>query len=315
MTDGVHIQRNNPWADTGVRCRFLAKVHQGVSSPDAFVNNLHEVQYFASCTHSNSAFNQKINLVKMMGFNKPGGFTKFMPMCGIQRRDDPQDFVWLGTTAMNSMYPPGPGDREIITRDCIETGFLVPSGSWSGNLYEAWSAPLQLFDASGRAIASGINLLFDVEDANRYFYPENLKALRGYNNPNAGTNLGFTMDLCYDTTLASQGRIARGGPCEWATDYGRNKNITWDDPRSAFRGLHRGMYFAPAVLDNAGGPSTWYTDPFGNQGSPTWFPGSIKQYLTSAKMNYSTLIGGQPFDPRVVDRTHDDGAGTVHAPN
>ena len=33
---------------TGVRCRFLAKVHQGVSTPDAFTNNLHEVMYFGN---------------------------------------------------------------------------------------------------------------------------------------------------------------------------------------------------------------------------------------------------------------------------
>ena len=80
------------------------------------------------------------------------------------------------------------------------------------------------------------------------------------------------MDLCYDTSLLSVGRKYRGGPCDWATNYGQITGITWDDPRSAFRGVHRGM-------------------------------------------NYSTLIGGLSIDPRVTDREHDDGQGSVHAPN
>jgi hypothetical protein len=318
LTDGAWVGRlgnGRVQADTGVRCRFLAKVHQGVSTPDAFTNNLHEVMYFANCTHSNPSNNQEISVTKMMAFNKPGGFTKFMPMCGVGRRDNPQNFVSLGTNAMNEMYPSGPGDREILTRDCIEKGFLVPEGSFSGNLYEAWSATLAIHDSRGRAIASGINLLFDVEDANRYYYPEDLKVSRGYTSPAAGTNLGMSMDLCYDTSLSSQGRVARGGPCELATNFGRITDITWDDPRSAFRGIHRGMYFMPATLKKAGGPITWYTDPFGDKGSDKPFPGSIKQRVTSATLDYSTLIGKQPLDPRVTDRYHDDGSGSVHAPN
>jgi hypothetical protein len=315
LTGGVHVQRNKPIADTGVRCYYLAKPHQGVSSPDAFTNNIHEVFYFADCRYPNNpTLNQKISIAEMEGFGKPGGFTSFMPLCGIERRSDPQDFINLGTDAMNSQYPTGNGDREIITRDCIEKGFLVPQGSYSGNLYEAWPASLSIKAATGKTLVSGINLLFDVEDANRYFYPDALKAQRGYVNPDAKPNTGFTMDLCYDTSLQAQGRIARGGLCEYATNYGQIKGIKWNDPRSAFRGLHRGMYFMPATLDNAGGPEYWYTDPFGENASQTPFAGSIRQQLTPANINYGTTFG-VPIDPRVNDREHSDGNGTVHAPN
>jgi hypothetical protein len=252
-----------------------------------------------------------------MGLQQPGGFTNLCRCAASSGASNPQDFVNSHDQHAAGLSV-GPGDREIISRDCIEKGFLVAQGSWSGNLYEAWPAMLAIRDTSGRSIVSGINLLFDVEDANRYFYPEAMKTQNGYTiSPTptfAATNLGMTMDLCYDTTLASQGRIARGGPCESATNYGQIKNITWDDPRSAFRGLHRGMYFMPAILKNAGGPTTWYTDPFGDQGSANPFPGSIKQRITSATMDYSSLIG-QPLDPRVTDRWHNDGSRTVHAPN
>lgn len=300
--------------DTGVRCYYLVKAHQGVSSPDAFTNNLHEVVYFADCRHSNTANNQKVSVAQMMAFGKPGGFTSFMPMCGVERRSASQDYINLGTDSMNSQYPSGGGDREIITRECIEKGFLVPADKFSGNLYEAWPASLSISNSSGQSLLSGINLLFDVEDANRYFYPEDLKKARGYNNPVAKTNLGFTMDLCYDTSLQSQGRIARGGACSYATNYGAIKNITWDDPRAAFKGIHRGMYFFPATLNNVGGPEIWYSDPYGKNAKPTPFAGSVKQQMSSKTLQYGRLIGDS-LDPRVNDRIHDTGGNTVHAPN
>lgn len=317
LTGGVHVQRNKPIADTGVRCYYLAKPHQGVSTADAFTNNIHEVFYFADCRSSNSAYNQKISIAKLFTFGKPGGFTSFMPLCGIERRSNEQDFVNLGTDAMNSQYPASissQGDREIVTRECVEKGILVPSGSWSGNFYEAWPASLDVKDTTGKALVSGINLLFDVEDANRYFYPEALKQKNGYTNPDAKTNVGFTMDLCYDQSLASQGRIVRGGPCEYATNYGQIKNITWNDPRSAFKGIHRGMYFQPGTLANAGGSEFLYSDPFGNNAKTTPFPGSIKQQISTKNLNYGQIFG-LPTDPRVNDRVHNDGNGTVHAPN
>jgi hypothetical protein len=299
--------------DTGVRCFYLAKPHQGVSTADAFTNNLHEVFYFAVCQHANPDNDQRIALAQMVPFGRPGEFTKFAPLCHQSSRGDAAPQVVLGTDAVNQLYPSGPGAREIITRDCVEVGFLVPHGEWSGNFYEAWPATLRVVDRAGHTRLSQVNLLFDVGDAARYFYPEALKAQRGYRSAAAGLNRGFSMDLCYDTSVP--GRLARGGACDAATDYGKRTDVTWDDPRSAFRGLHRGAYFSPAVLDNLGGPEVWHTDPFGGNGQSSPFPGSIRQLLTPARLNYSDLIGGLPIDPRVVDRVHDDGGRRVHAPN
>ena len=301
--------------DTHVRCFYLAKVHQGVTTTDAFTNNLHEVMYFNDCRHPQDQYSQQISMAQLVAFNRPGGFTKFMPLCGIGRRSDPRDFVVLSRDSQGRRPPLFVGDREIVTRDCVETGFLVPSGEWSGNLYEAWSASLSLATKSGRRISEQINLLFDVEDPIRYFYPEQQKDLRGYSNQAAGANRGFAMDLCYDRSLAAQSRRYRGGLCAVATDHDRIPDIGWDDPRSAFRGLHRGMYFMPAVIDNANGPSIWYADPLGGSASTVSFAGAIAQQVSRKRLNYSTLIEGRPIDPRVTDRIHDDGGGTVHAPN
>ncbi|GEM_PF-372180 len=305
---------NFPNGQTGARCFYLAAAHQGTSTNDAFTNNLHEVFYFADCRHSDPRYNQKISIGVMETFGRVGGFTEFMPMCGVERRSQPQDFQFLGTTTVNQGYPSetNGSDREIQTRRCIESGFLVPSGRFSGNLYEAWPATLDIFDSNGRQLLGDVNLLFDVEDANRYFYPEDMKLRNGYNNPDAGLNIGYAMDLCYENF---NGRAARGGPCEWTTNYGQIRDIKWSDPRSAFRGINRGMYFKPAIVNNAGGPTTWYTDPFGRNGRTTPFAGSVRQQIESKNINYSSLIGGRNIDPRVNNRLHDDGAGTVHAPN
>lgn len=321
---GVWVGKNGNGvvvADTGVRCFYLSKAHQGVSTKDAFTNNIHEVFYFADCKHPNPVNNQKISVAMMEAFGAPGGFTSFMPLCHIERRSQPQDLVCpLGKDStgkcikdsVNQNYPSGNGDREIITRDCVEIGFLVPPNEFSGNFYEAWPASLSVVTPAGKNLVSGINLLFDVEDANRYYYPDALKTQRGYNNPAAGPDRGFSMDLCYENF---NGRIAHGGPCEIATNYGAIKGIQWDDPRSAFKGIHRGMYFQPASIDNAGGPQYWYSDPFGFNAQTTPFPGSIKQQITPANLNYSSLINNQSIDPRVTDRIHSDGNRSVHAPN
>lgn len=323
-------------ADTGMRCFFLAKAHQGTSTVDAFRHNLHEVMYLADCRHvsdlaacgnandlstcpNNHAQNSQIATTQLQPFGRVAGFTSFMPMCGIERRSDPQDFVPVGHSAFSPHYPDGSGDREIITRQCVETGFLVPPGQWSGNFYEAWPASLSVrATAAPQALVEGINLLFDVQDAARYFYPEALKAQRGYDlqRPElAGTHLGYSMDLCYDVSLMAQNRRSRGGPCDWSTNFGQITGIDWNDPRSGFRGLNRGMYFQSGVIRNAGGPGVWYTNPYGGGASTTAFPGALPQRMSAKNINYSSLIGGQAIDPRVAQRVHADGDGTVHAPN
>lgn len=322
-------------ADTGMRCFFLAKAHQGTSTPDAFGHNLHEVLYLSDCRHQSDLAqcanpndlstcpslhvqNSQAAVSVLQPFGQPGGFTSFMPMCRIERRADPQDFVFVGHSGWSSFWPAGDGVREIITRQCVEIGFLVPPGEWSGNFYEAWPASLTLSRPGGSRIAQGVNLLFDVQDAARYYYPEDLKQLRGYHlqRPELnGTGLGYSMDLCYDQTLAAQNRQARGGACDWATQFGQVQGINWDDPRSGFRGLNRGMYFQPPRLDNAGGPGRWYTDPYGGAASSTPFPGSVAHSLSTRNIDYSSLIGGQSIDPRVAQRVHSDGGGSVHAPN
>lgn len=167
------------------------------------------------------------------------------------------------------------------------------------NMYEAWAGGLTI-DTGSKNILSGGNLLFDVEDANRYYYP---------GQPN---NVGYSMDLCYEQLPG--GLAARGGSCDYATNYHTIQGITWNDTRSAFKGVNRGMYFQPPFVHNGGGANFWYTDPFGNHASTASFPGSIRQEV-SAKNVDGYNINGLATNPRVTDRQYLDEEGTIHAPN
>jgi hypothetical protein len=186
------------------------------------------------------------------------------------------------------------------------------------NLYEAWPGSIRIYNASKKPILWGAALLFDVEDSSRYYWP-------GHTDSNTNqANVGRSMDLCYENL---NGRVARSGTCDYVTNYGakgsasasckkadgsRCDNITWDDPESGFRGLHRGMYYQPPVIENAGGPAVLYTDPFGMNAQAAPFAGSVKQMISSKSVNHTRL---GPTDPRINDKEHDDGGGTVHAPN
>src|SRR6476469_6165996 len=79
-TAGVVVPIKNPsgnpkWLASGAHCFHLAKVHQGVNSPDATMHNLHEVFYLADCKGPNAAYDMNIRTAVMMQFGAPGEFT------------------------------------------------------------------------------------------------------------------------------------------------------------------------------------------------------------------------------------------------
>jgi hypothetical protein len=61
-------------------------------------------------------------------------------------------------------------------------------------------------------------------------------------------------------------------------------------------------------IDNAGGPMVWYTDPYGRHGSPTPFPGSVRQVIAPVK----TVLN--PHGPTIGNDRFYGGPG-VRAPN
>ena len=115
---------------------------------------------------------------------------------------------------------------------------------------------------------------------------------------------------------------ARGGECEWMTNYGQIKSMAWDDPRSAFNGVKREMYFNQNSIQNAGGATRWYVDPFGQNATTTPFPGSIKLYVAPVHNERKNTYGFidpnglyYPFESEAIGRDRNYGRNSVHATN
>jgi len=295
MTGGlvvpVKTNSNPKYTESGVRCYHFDKIHQGVNSPDALSNNMHEIIIHEKCISTRPGTPDSTTLLSGMElFGAPGEFTEFC-------NDDRTPIVTVGKNA-DTMNLPGKryeGQRNIITRACVDRTVLVPANKFSSFPYEEWDGTLRVVKSNGTEIAS-TNGSWEVLDAIRYF------------NPASPNLISYISDLCYEKT--ADGRMTHGGACDQMTNYGKVTGITWDDRRSAFQGRERGQYMSYHRIQNAGGAEVWYTDPFGRNAQTTPFAGSIRQVVSPVN-----LPDIQNADPRIVQREHDSGGGTVHAPN
>jgi hypothetical protein len=282
----------------GVTCNYIIEYHQGTHSKDAFENNLHQVLYNGDCSDGHG-----IHLDSMGEFGGVGQFTRSCDSAG-----DRTSIITTGTDYASPAFPgttQNGGARGISDRSCIQTGFLVPPGQFSQNAYEFWPVNIGITRANGTPVVDGLNLLFDVEDSIRYYWPGHAS------NGTTVDNVGYMQALCYEDL---NGRRFRGNSCDSSTNYGAIQGIAWNDPRAGFRDLNRGVYFKPGISHNAGGTTVWYTDPFGGQAQTTPFPGSIKQLVTADSTNYAQRVGA--FETaNALSMVHDDGGRTVHAPN
>jgi hypothetical protein len=171
-----------------------------------------------------------------------------------------------------------------------------PDGTTCSFGHEPWTTSIGITTPGGSQPLGGINLLFDVEDAIRYFYP---------GQPN---NIGYFQDLCYETLNGN--RQFRGGLCNGIP------GLTWDSPQSWFRDINRGVYLKPGITSNQGGSTQWYTDPWGTNAQTSPWPGSIRQEISADNKNYAQLAGaGVEETANVYNHFYGDGNATVHAPN
>lgn len=281
----VRLQRtvNGVRVDLPVRCDFLTKLHQGSHSADAFAMNLHELVYAVSC--SNGAV---LIASQMVAFGAPGEL--------VRNCERTVTVAVPGHTPANA--PTGNGRRLIPDRTCVERHVFVPPGSFSQMslaLYEDWISGNYLRTADGREIA-----YYDPHFA--VFNPAR------YHDPARPGGVGRSIDACYEEP--APGLRARDGACDRATDYGRILDVTWDDPRSPFDGSHRETYFNQTRLANAGGPTTWWTTPFGGSAQTTPFPGAIRQHVAAVDNRSLPTLESQAFG---ADRPY--GGSGVHAPN
>jgi hypothetical protein len=262
-------------------CDVLVKLHQGTHSKDAFTNNLHELVYHIKCTDRT-----ELHVTMLSTIGRPGEFER---SCG--------GTVQAGV-ASPANSPAGGGRRRIPDASCVIPRILVGPGRSSdfGSLHESWETSNEIKTADGKRLAF-FNPYFQVFRPSRIFDPE----MPGF--------VGRPLALC---AMALPGDLrARGGECTGATTgNGTQLGIAFDDPASRFNGVRRQVDINHNTLNNAGGPTVWYTDPLGRNARTTPFPGSIRQFVAAVSNDYGVGVNGP-----VIGGNRDYGGTGVRAPN
>ena len=254
-----------------IRCDVLVKLHQGTHSPDAFTNNLHEIAYHIRCSDG-TAFSATL----LTPIGTPG---ELVAACERERH------VAVGTaTPPNS--PPGGGKRAVPDALCVDANVAGAHPHLDGALHESWEVSASLRRADGHWLVA-FNPYFQVRDPSRYFAP------------GRDRNLARSIELCALPAVQGRDRCAGLG----------SDSIPWDDPRSPFKGVRRFVDINGNFLSNKGGPNVWYTTPLGTNGSPTPFPGAIRQWIASRDNS-----GMEPNGAVMGDRRNYNATG-VRAPN
>jgi hypothetical protein len=77
-----------------------------------------------------------------------------------------------------------------------------------------------------------------------------------------------------------------------------------------FDGAQRSVDINSNRISNENGPEVWYTDPFGKNGRPEPFPGSVRQYIAAV----DNVLAVNPSGP-TFGHHREYGGPSVHAPN
>jgi hypothetical protein len=289
-----------------VKCDFFMKIHQGTHSKDAFTNNMHELLYAMQCHDGpGGAIGSKVIVTKMVVFGDPGGFDEGSIAGGFTP-------IQVGP-ASPANSPSGPGLRSIPTINRVLQSMLVPPGQYSNTsqgIYEDWLSANYIRVPGQTQSLLYFDPHFAVFTPSRFYWPGTDTNTYGITRSAADIagNVGRSTDTCWMQQVVN-GVVekARGGECDLLTNYGSiTTPIPYDDPRSAFNGVHREFYFNNTVIVNPGNLVYWFTDPFGNNASVGSSAGMIRQYISNVDNRYRNASGY--IDP--------NGGGTgVHAPN
>ena len=184
-----------------------------------------------------------------------------------------------------SNLPAGQGGRRRIPDlECLTTSDDI----WA--TYETWEVESAITTADGKTLAS-FDPWFGIRNPSRYFD----------NNTSDLTNGGRPM-----VDLAG---MFEGEAYPWSeVTPGMDKN----DPDSPFNGAQRDSYVADTIVDNHGGVTTWYTDPYGGNASTTPFAGSVRQHISATSNGNLPELARQAFG---FSRDYGGRGSGVHAPN
>lgn len=316
-TSGINVpyytSGSNTFQPTGVTCSHLHKFHQGTNTGDAIRNNLHEVIFHSTCQSVDTSGinapayypNNKVILTGMMAFGMPGEYVRF---CFNDRftKVCPDGKNANGSCVINdpliSKLPPAINSsslgRNMVDKYCLDNFQTLNPGINYFNPYELWEGDLRIQTAAGKELAEH-GRQWDVLDPVRYV-DTSLPSGYGYNQDRCNQNLPFSGNCAAGATGAA-----------------------WNSTQAAFKGLKRTTYFGRNHISNAGGSTIYWTDPLGENAVSTPFESGLKQYISNVNADIQKVqsriqqvFGANNFlNDRAIQRTFNNGGGTVHAPN
>jgi hypothetical protein len=282
--DGIEVHATrDPASPVIATCDALVMMHQGLHSPDAFINNLHQLSYNVRCRYADSGAIE-VRFTALLPIGHAGGFA-------VNEQCDPTERRRHDSTGQPTPgdAPDGFGDRFIADSVCA---LAVVAGSGDiGRINELWSYGLTVRGNGGLRQFEIMTFMFGSNPA-RYFDPEQ------------PDQLGRTIDLCY--------RGAKGFLCDQARNLAASagEQIPYDDPRSPFNGAARILSPNHLVVQNDG-PPTLYSDVFGVRFSPDPFPGAIRQFIAGSH-SFDAAQGTIDLPFRNFAANPDD---LIHSPN
>lgn len=317
---------------TGVVCTHLHKFHQGTHSGDAVLNNLHEVIFHSKCESVNVNNinapalypNNEVILTGMMSFGEPGKYKQFcfakrdQEMCGLTGQPSSSGACTL-TDPLLSKLPnaihSGSLGRNMVDKNCLDNWTTYNPGNNYFGPYEIWEGDFAIYKTNTLSDSTRIaehGRQWDVLDPIRFVDI-------GYQHPTRSwqKNYQFNSENCKKPGGAFDQLTFVGGCAD------RNTNIPYDSPKSGFKGLKRTTYFGRNHISNQGGSEIYWTDPIGGNAATAQFTSGLKQKVStvsadiqSVQSRIQQLYGNNNFlNDRAIQRTFNDGGGTVHAPN
>lgn len=258
-------------------CDLVVKLHMGSHSPDALTNTAHEMFVSGQCSGL-----QPFNLKQLALFGAPGYFKEpESPYCDTT--------LPSGITPLPSNQPTGGAHRAIPNKDCYGRGTVdEQSSTVIKRTFEYWLTGM-----------AGGDFYFRVTDPARFY------------DASSTTKIGRTVDLC----SISSHPLAKTLMCQEVLAAGAVNRVTWDDPRSFFRGtVNVENHFSALTFSNSSS-SVIYTDAYGRNArtSPNSSQGiTLKQTVPVQGFNYK--VDGQASLFPSVDYSA-GGRNGVRAPN
>lgn len=185
-------------------------------------------------------------------------------------------------TAGSNLPQGNGGRRSIPTSDCLNKYTDV----WAP--YERWEGDTRIQSPNGGQLLAQYSPFFGVRNPSRVW------------------------DSAAGATTATA-NVANSGVRFAIPGYKVAPGTGQFDLESAFDGAKRDVYVAGTMLKNAGGPTRWYTNPYGGTPSQSEFAGAVPQYI--AAVDNSAAHAGVAHQAFGFSKDYAKPEDFVHAPS